>query len=254
MAHLTCRYFSDVLGLSTTATVILPQVQHEAGVPGVDALPDRLPVLYLLHGLSQDDASWTRHTALERYVAHRPMAVVMPAVHRSYYANQADGYRYFDHLADELPHIMASFFPLSQRREDTFIAGLSMGGYGAMKAALRRPDRFAAAASLSGGLDVTAKPNSYPEEWRRTFGSPETSRAAHEDVIEMVRQSDPATLPRLWAWCGTEDFLLQESRTFRDACASAGVPLEYSESPGAHDWPAWDEHIPRLLDWLPLAR
>lgn len=252
MALLTVRWFSQALGLSTTTTVILPQASNEAGVPGASALPERLPTLYLLHGLSQDDASWTRHTALERYVAGRPLAVVMPAVHRSYYANQADGFRYFEHLADELPRAMAGFFPLSQRREDTFIAGLSMGGYGAMKAALRRPGRYAAAASLSGGLDVTAQPNSYPDEWRRTFDSPAAARAAHEDVIDLARHADPAALPRLWAWCGTEDFLLEESRTFSRACAESGIELEYSESPGAHDWPAWDQQLPRLLDWLPL--
>jgi len=252
MALISVRWFSEVLGLSTTATVILPQQDNEAGVPGA-AIPERLPTLYLLHGLSQDDASWTRHTALERYVAGMPLAVVMPAVHRSYYANQADGSRYFEHLAEELPEAMRGFFPLSGLREDTFVAGLSMGGYGAMKLALRRPERFAAAASLSGGLDVTGKPNSYPEEWRRTFGSPSDARDAHENVIDLVRRADSASLPRLWAWCGTEDFLLEESRTFRDACAGAGVPLEYSESPGAHDWPAWDEQIPRVLDWLPLS-
>ncbi|MFV0285729.1 MAG: alpha/beta hydrolase, partial [Demequina sp.] len=123
MALLTCRYFSPVLGLSTTATVLLPETATEAGVPGAPDNPGApLAVLYLLHGLSQDDASWTRYTSLERYVAHRRLAVVMPAVHRSYYANQDDGYRYRDHLVDELPAIMGAFFPLSRRREDTFIA------------------------------------------------------------------------------------------------------------------------------------
>ncbi|WP_084101816.1 alpha/beta hydrolase family protein [Demequina sp. NBRC 110051] len=254
MALLTCRYFSDTLGLSTTATVILPEPATEAGAPAAPADGAPLPVLYLLHGLSQDDSSWTRFTSLERYVAHRRLAVVMPAVHRSYYANQDDGYRYRDFLVDELPRAMRAFFPLSTRREDTFIAGLSMGGYGAMKAALTRPERYAAAASLSGGLDVTAKPNLAPEEWRRTFGSPETAREAGEDVVALARAASPTDVPRLWAWCGTEDFLLEESRTFARACEESGLGLEYSESPGAHDWPAWDEQIPRVLDWLDEVR
>ncbi|GMA36680.1 alpha/beta hydrolase [Demequina litorisediminis] len=149
---------------------------------------------------------------------------------------------------------MGAFFPLSRRREDTFIAGLSMGGYGAMKAALTRPERYGAAASLSGGLDVTAKPNLAPEEWRRTFGSPEAAREAGEDVVALARAADPAAVPRLWAWCGTEDFLLEESRTFARACDEAGLGLEYSESPGSHDWPAWDAQIPRVLDWIDSVR
>ncbi|MDE0573890.1 alpha/beta hydrolase-fold protein [Demequina sp. B12] len=128
MAQITCRYFSDVLGMSMTATVILPQAVNQQ--IGMASAPARaaLPTLYLLHGLSDDDSVWLRRTSIERYVADRSLAVVMPNVHRSFYSNQVDGYPYFTHLIDELPRIMGGFFPLSSRREDTFIAGLSMGG------------------------------------------------------------------------------------------------------------------------------
>ena len=251
MARLQVDYFSDVLGLSTSATVLLPQpTSRQIGMAGVGG-EGPLPVLYLLHGMSDDRTIWTRRTSLERYVAERRLAVVMPAAHRSYYTDQAAGFDYFTHIAEEVPAVMASFFPLSTRREDTFAAGLSMGGYGAIKLALRHPDRFAAAASLSGALSVERRPAWREAEWDRTFGSLARARAQGDDLLALVASLDPIDVPPLWAWCGTEDDL-DDNRAFRDACAARGVALEYAEGPGAHEWSVWDAGIRRVLDWLPL--
>src|SRR5215207_6612200 len=175
MAHLRCDFFSVALILSTTMTVILPQEtstqigmasRHRQGLP---------PVLYLLHGLSDDDTIWLRRTSIERYVAPLGLAVVMPQVHRSFYTDEAVGGRYWTFLSEELPALVYSFFRLSDRREDTFVAGLSMGGYGALKWALRDPQRFAAASSLSGALDVerlraTGPRPEDPSLFRRVLG------------------------------------------------------------------------------------
>lgn len=253
MALLTCRYFSEVLGLSTTATVILPE--HADGQIGIvgGRSQDQLPVLYLLHGMSDDDSVWTRRTALERYASQRQLAVVMPAAHRSFYTDQHSGYPYWTHIAEELPRVMASFFPLSPRRENTFVAGLSMGGYGALKLALRFPDRFCAAASLSGALDVANRPELHPEEWRRTFGSHELAKQRGDDLLDLARSADPAFTPALHVWCGLDDWLLDDSRAFRDICLARGIALDYSESDGDHDWAAWDAGIRRVLDWLPIS-
>src|SRR5215213_10189016 len=130
MAHLRCDFFSDALGLSTSMTVILPQpTQNQIGMAG-KAGEGPPPVLYLLHGLSDDDTIWLRRTSIERYVAPLGLAVVMPQVHRSFYLDEAIGNRYWTFLSEELPSVVGSFFRVSQRREDTFVAGLSMGGYG----------------------------------------------------------------------------------------------------------------------------
>src|SRR6476619_7886720 len=129
-------------------TVILPQsTAGQIGMTGSESTGET-PVLYLLHGLSDDDTIWLRRTSIERYVAALGLAVVMPQVHRSFYTDEAYGNRYWTYLSEELPEIVHGFFRLSRRREDTFVAGLSMGGYGALKWALRDPGRFAAAASL----------------------------------------------------------------------------------------------------------
>ena len=155
MALITCDFFSESLEVGTSMTVVLPQTTEEQiGVSSVDVSEHGVPVLYLLHGLSDDHTAWLRYTSIERYATARGLAVVMPAVHRSFYADEAHGHAYWQFVSEELPAIVAAFFRLSERREDTFVAGLSMGGYGALKLGLHHPERFAAVASLSGAVDV----------------------------------------------------------------------------------------------------
>ncbi len=152
MALIQCDFFSETLQLSTSMNVILPQPARA-----------RYPVLYLLHGLSDDHTTWLRRTSIERYVDPLGLAVVMPAVHRSFYSDMAHGNRYWTFVSRELPALARGFFPISSSRADTFVAGLSMGGYGAFKLALSFPQRFAAAASLSGALDQAGPA---PQRWR----------------------------------------------------------------------------------------
>lgn len=147
MAFLDVRCFSDALGLSVSFYVLLPQ-QTSARQIGVAAgkARARYPTLYLLHGLSDDHTIWQRRTSIERYAAEKNLAVVMPAAGRSYYQDMANGAAYWTFLSEELPALCRQWFPLSEAREETFAAGLSMGGYGALRLALAQPEKFAAAA------------------------------------------------------------------------------------------------------------
>ena len=130
MALINCDYFSDVLGLSTSMTVILPQnSEGQIGLSG-KVVSSRHPTLLLLHGLPDDHTIWLRRTSIERYAAEYGLAVVMPAAHRSFYTDMKQGYRYWTFISEEVLKIARSFFPLSAKREDNFVAGLSMGGYG----------------------------------------------------------------------------------------------------------------------------
>jgi putative tributyrin esterase len=256
MAHLRCDFFSEALSLSTTMTVILPQQtstqigmtsRHNHGLP---------PVLYLLHGLSDDDTIWVRRTSIERYVAPLGLAVVMPQVHRSFYTNEPAGGRYWTFLSEELPELVATFFRVSDRRDDTFVAGLSMGGYGALKWALRHPERFAAAASLSGAVDVERLRairvrTEDPHLFDRVFGDQPVAGTA-DDLWWLLEQTDPATLPALWVGCGTGDPLCSYNENFVGACTAGGIPVTTSFVPGEHDWGLWDQHIKQVLAWLPL--
>ena len=255
MALLRCDFFSDVLGLSTSMTVILPQsTSAQIGMSG-SASSGAPPVLYLLHGLSDDDTTWLRRTSIERYVAPLGLAVVMPQVHRSFYSDQAHGGRYWTFLSEELPAVVSGFFRVSERREDTFVAGLSMGGYGAFKWALRQPERFAAAASLSGALDIAAPPRLdrvEPGLTETLFGDRELA-GSDDDVLALVQRTDPATTPRLYLACGTEDELLGQNQRFLEVARRRELPVTVELGPGEHEWGYWDERIQDVLAWLPLT-
>jgi putative tributyrin esterase len=256
MALVTCNFFSEVLEMSTSMTVILPQqTQAQIGLASTVRSSGGHPTLYLLHGLSDDATAWSRHTSIERYAAELGLAVIMPQVAKSFYADEVHGDRYWTFLTEELPALAESFFRLSPRRADRFVAGLSMGGYGAFKWALRAPDRFAAAASLSGVLDVAVWDDD-PHRRRRevithAFGT-DPVRGTDNDLVHLATTIAPEDCPALFQWCGTEDVLYSGNIVFEEAAKGNGLPLTSSFSPGDHDWARWDEQIQNVLAWLPL--
>ena len=244
MALLHCDFFSEVLELRTSMTVILPEV----------ARPTGHPTLYLLHGLSDDDTAWVRGTSIERYAETLGLAVVMPQVQRSFYCDMAYGNRYWTFLSEELPTLAHGFFRLSDRREDTFVAGLSMGGYGAMKWALRQPERFAAAASLSGALDMVARqqPDDLHARLMEQVFADRPVAGTPDDLHWLLDTATPADLPALYLCCGTEDHLLEETANFRDRAERNGIESTVDLGPGDHEWAYWDAKISEILQWLPL--
>jgi S-formylglutathione hydrolase FrmB len=256
MAHLRVDFFSESLALSTSMTVLLPQrTTTQIGMAGA-ATEEPPPVLYLLHGLSDDDTIWLRRTSIERYVAPLGLAVVMPQVHRSFYADEHYGGRYWTFLSEELPALVSDWFRVSDRREDTFVAGLSMGGYGAFAWALRQPHRFAAAATLSGAVDVAGLRTSRerpedPRLFERVFGNRPLA-GGPDDLSALLGAADPTALPKLYVGCGTEDALVDDNRAFVAAADKAGVPVTSDFRPGEHDWAYWDTTIQDVLAWLPL--
>lgn len=250
MALISCDFYSDVLEVSTSMTVLLPQqTRTQIGMAGElgRSVP---PVLYLLHGLSDDHTTWLRRTAIERYAAPLGLAVVMPAVHRSFYADEVHGHPYWTFLSEELPQIVSSFFRVSQRREDTYVAGLSMGGYGALKWALSEPHRFAGVASMSGALDVTRMIGRSERQVliQRVFGG---VPGPQDDLLALLASADVDALPPMHLSCGTQDELVEGNRVFARAARQAGVHLTEDFRPGTHDWAFWDEEIQTVLQWLP---
>jgi S-formylglutathione hydrolase FrmB len=257
VALIHCDFFSEVLGLSCQMDVILPQpTTRQIGLTGAGG-GGPYKTLYLLHGMSDDHTIWQRRTSIERYVAPLPLAVVMPAVNRSFYTDMAHGLAWGTFVGEELPALCRSFFPLSARREDNYVAGLSMGGYGAFKLALGRPYQFAAAASLSGALDVALRAEAAEGDWRRemtnVFGDLDQLRGSDHDLLALAsRVAAGEPRPRLFAWCGTDDFLYEQNQNFRRHCAELGLALDYSEGPGGHTWDMWDAQIVEVLRWLDL--
>ena len=254
MAWIQCQFYSETLNLSTGITVFIPQ--HSAiQVSG----SGKLPVLYLLHGLSADHTDWIRHSFIERYADNKGIAVVMPSVGRSYYTDMKYGSPYFTFLSEELPIVVRALFPISDRREDTFVAGMSMGGYGALKLGLSFPERYAAAASLSGGLDIVSRMNGLnnfqPNELIAIFGDVAELKGSPNDLfylLDKLKEYD-GNKPMLYQCCGTEDFLYPDNQTFRRYAIDLGIEVTYDEGYGEHDWDYWDPMIQRMLDWLPIS-
>ncbi len=253
MALVRCDFFSEVLEVGTSMTVLLPQAsEDQVGVTGTQRTGD-FPVLYLLHGLSDDSTAWLRYTSIERYAAPLGLAVVLPQVQRSFYADEVHGERFFTFLAEELPEVVRRFFRVSGEREDTFVAGLSMGGYGALKWALHRPGHFAAAASLSGALDLEAISQ---DEWRkpliqRVFDG---RIGPQDDLFALLEDADVESLPSLYVGCGTEDHLYEHNVRFVDEATAAGVDVQVDFRAGEHEWGVWDATIRDVLAWLPVRR
>jgi len=263
MALIHVDFFSHVLGMHSEMEVILPQ--EAAGQIGMASREGSgtYPTLYLLHGMSDDHTIWQRRTSIERYAADKGIAVVMPTTHLGWYTDMHLGFNYFTFIARELPVICRTFFPrMSHRPEDTFAAGLSMGGYGALKLGLLAPETFGAVAALSGGLDAASicETNTAlgknPGLWYDIFGPADQVRGSDNDlfaVAERLKQSG-GMLPDVYMWCGTEDFLYEQNVKMRDHLNALGYNLTYEESPGDHQWKYWDEKIQTVLDWLPLDR
>ena len=259
MALIHCSFFSDVLGMQMSMDVILPQqTQEQIGMQSAST-GGRHPCLLLLHGLSDDHTIWQRRTSIERYVAPLGLAVVMPNVHRSFYTDMASGYRYWTYITEELPTLARSFFPLSAERDENFVAGLSMGGYGAFKIALRCPERYCAGASLSGALDIAGRTPEADEPVSQdlllVFGPEGVKEGSDNDLLacaERLVAAGESPKPRFYQCCGTEDFLYDQNIRFRDRAFSLGLDLTYEEGPGEHEWGYWDRQIQRVLEWLAL--
>lgn len=248
MALLRLEHTPETVKVCTPLYMILP----DPGKMGDTPIRERM-VLYLLHGLSDDASAWTRYSSIETVANEYGLVVVMPSVGRSFYTDQPNGQAYFSYLMEELPQYLEDVFALRPPREKTLMAGLSMGGYGAFKAALNYPERYRAAASFSGvlSLDIlTAVPDDpRQDEFRLLFGDlDQLSGSEHDPMFWLGRWADnPSALPQLTVACGYQDDLYPVSRMFNAACQSMGIPLDYIEEDGKHDWHFWDRHIKRFL-------
>ena len=264
MPLLHCQAHSIALGVAISFDVILPHPRPRPGATQhFDYASGAAPVLYLLHGLSDDHTIWQRRTSIERYVEPLNLAVVMPAVNRSFHTDMTHGARYWTFISEELPALVHHLFRLSDARDDTFVAGLSMGGYGAFKLALSHPERFAAAAALSGALDVVrvasdeaneSRGSEWAAEMQAIFGNPSALARSDRDLFHLAERlvASKGPQPMLYQACGTADFLYEDNLRFLKHARRIGLDIRYEEGAAGHEWAYWDEHIRKVIDWLPL--
>ena len=246
MAFFQVNHKSNALGIECGVNVILPETPKLK----------KLPCLWLLHGLSDDHTCWQRYSAIERHAREYQLAVIMPAVNRSFYTDMQIGGKYYTYLTDELPRVMRSFFPLSDKRADNFVAGLSMGGYGAFLLGLSKPENYAAAITFSGAMDIASVYKNIQPELTWVFGK-KSPAGTDADLFHLLRKHVAAKtrLPQLSIYCGAKDFLYDANLRMCDELRKLKIPFAYSESPThEHTWDYWDLCIADVLKKLPLKK
>ena len=244
MSYFSGSIFSWKLRMYTSLNVIIPQTGQS----------DK-KVLYLLHGLCDNSSTWSSRTRIEAYALQYDYAVFMPEVQRSFYMDIENGGNYFSYVSEELPQICEQLFGIKPKREQTFIAGSSMGGYGAAKCALRYPDRYAGCAAFSGVLDMKTRVNHpeagnvYPES-SFVFGR-DRILPQNDDVFalsEQVVMLPSEKRPKIMLTCGDDDVYLEDTKKFDAHLRQISYDNHTCEIwKGGHDWDFWDDSIKKTL-------
>lgn len=264
MASMTVEFFSKSLLRDVTIRVILPVDKIDFG--GNFIREDKpFKTLYLLHGIFGNESGWNSASRISRWASDRDLAVVMPAGENHFYTDcDKTGEKFGEFIGKELVEITRRMFPLSHKREDTFIAGLSMGGYGAIHNGLKYHKTFGYIAALSAALyadedllhtDNSAEMYVYRRDYyEHVFGDLNKLIGSERDSyaqINMLKEAN-ADIPKMYMCIGTEDFLYEKNIAYRNFLREQNVDLTYEEGPGTHDWDFWDAYIKKVLDWLPL--
>ncbi len=247
MAFIDLHIFSEALGMQTSVFVAIPQRSTEGEIGTSNREQDgKYKCLYLLHGLSDDHSIWLRRTSIERYAADYGICVVMPCGAKSFYSDMKYGEKYYTYIAKELPRIIEDMFNVSCAREDRYIGGLSMGGYGAMKIALRERGRYAAAFGLSPVADIS-NPR-FSDVLAPVFGGEIPSDA---DLFFLAEEHEKDTeKPRLYHTIGNKDFMYEDNIRLSGHIKSLSYDYEYVETSGGHSWSLWDITVQNALRWM----
>ena len=267
MALIQLNYVSSALFRTVTVNVVLPCDKLDADRKHYLNRGKKFKTLYLLHGLIGNYTDWISGTRVQRLAEKNDLAVVMPSGDNSFYVNSyaIPNNDYGRFIGEELVEVTRAMFPLSDKREDTFVGGLSMGGFGALRTGLKYSDTFSAIISLSGALHVFEDEAGHgakiqDENWafgRSIFGPAETAMKSDNNprvLLDDLQASGKGkeSLPKIFMACGTDDFLLPGNRSFSKELKERGLDLTYIEAPGNHNWFFWDTYIKEALDWLPL--
>ncbi|MBC5581725.1 acetylesterase [Anaerofilum sp. BX8] len=263
MALLRIELFSKALMRTVPVTAVVPVDNVRYDGDPVRPADKPYKTLYLLNGIYGNNMDWICASGVMMWAQERSLAVIMPAGENHFYVDcAATGEGYGRFVGEELVEQTRRLFHLSREREDTYIAGLSMGGYGAIRNGLKYSETFGYAAGLSSGLIqdrmMAADDSSSDYTQRRSyyqaiFGDLDRLAGSDKDCEALyLRARQAGVVPRLYLACGTEDFLIEPNRRYRDFLQAQGADLTYEEGPGIHDFNFWSEYLQHVLNWLPL--
>lgn len=236
MAHITCNFLSYTLHRAVDISVVIPTMcfGEMMGKDPHHAQDAAFPVLYLLHGYGNNHATWNGYTSLELYAEERNIAVVMLSAENKAYINHGGDDNYYDFIQNELPELVRGMFPVSRRAEDTYIAGLSMGGYGALVHGLSNSEKYAAIGAFSAGV-MRSKRKTKPEF----------------DLYALAEKHAACATP-LYIACGDKDFLYADNCAYKDKLVSLGYHVHWTVGEGFdHEWRYWNQQAEAFMDWLP---
>ena len=265
MALIQVNMLSKTLMRTVPVNVILPV--DKLTFPGMPVREEKpYKTLYLLHGIFGNYTDWVSGTRIQRFAEEHDLAVVMPSGENAFYVDQPDGHDFYGRfIGEELVDVTRKMFPLSHKREDTFIGGLSMGGYGAMRNGLKYSDTFGCIAALSGAFHMEEMAERASDEGiffaTRTF-----AQARFGDLSQLLNsdknpkhlakqlKNTGKPLPRIYMACGDKDSLLESNKSMADLLKEYGFDTTFEVGPGAHEWDFWDTYIKRAIEWLPTEK
>lgn len=237
--------------------------EFRAYLPDDLAPGQKLKTLYLLHGANGCNSDWLNYTRIALWARQRNLAVIMPNGENSFYVDEKEGRSFYSkYICEDLLNYTRNLFPLSDKREDTFICGLSMGGYGAVTNGLKYWQTFGYIAGLSSAFRVETYADAVdgPDVFylaskgylKRTFGDLSKVAGSDMDYRTLALSVPREHFPHMYLCCGTEDSLLPANRAYHKFLADHRLPVTYEEGPGGHDWDFWNTFILKILNWLPL--
>lgn len=263
MALIQVNYLSECLMRTVPVNVILPVDKLTfPGMPKREEKPYK--TLYLLHGIFGNYTDWVSGTKIQRWAEEKDLAVVMPSGDNMFYVDQEDSHNFYgEFIGKELVDMTRKMFPLSRKREDTYIAGLSMGGYGALRNGLKYSETFGCIASLSGAMvvdHIAERTDDVPffidsrSFARSIFGDLDKAEESDKNPKWLVKKlkEEGKDIPRIYLTCGLQDSLLEANQEMRDFLKEQGADVTYTEGEGAHEWDFWNRSIKDVLEWLPL--
>lgn len=256
MALIDFRFYSNSLMRNVSAKAIIP-------FDGEKGPQKEYPTLYLLHGLTGDDMDWLLNSNIYSHAQKRGIAVIIPNGENSFYCdNDSTQYPHGQFIGRDIVEASRALFRLSHKKEDTFIAGLSMGGYGAIRCGLEFSDIFGWVGGFSPALITRWSQETWFHEDRKpfhewtVFGELNKIDGSKKDplyLVDKIAKEHPQDMPHLFLTCGTEDRLITPTRELRDYIESRGFPVRYFEGPGEHDFKFWNISIVQFLDWIGIT-
>ncbi len=262
MAIFHVTMYSNTLRRLTELTAILPVEKNKGLPPELQTQTEGpLKTVMLLHGFSGTHTDWLYGSRIQQLAMKHHIAVLCPSGENSFYVDDTHRDALYEQYLCEVLEFARDVFPLSSKKGDTTIGGLSMGGYGAMINGLKHPELFGNIIALSSAL-ITDKLAEQTEQkdnpiasasyFDHVFGKPDIILGSDRDPKHQAKilLKEKAELPRIFMACGTEDFLINENNNFSAFLDEVKIPHVYVTAPGVHDWAFWDTHIEKGLDWV----